>query len=29
MKPDATLPGGLKVISPASVSEAAKSFTMK
>ncbi|MEW1631775.1 ABC transporter substrate-binding protein [Streptomyces sp. NPDC089173] len=29
MKPDATVPGGLKVISPASVSEAAKSFTMK
>ncbi|WP_433405607.1 ABC transporter substrate-binding protein [Streptomyces sp. CA-146814] len=29
MKPDATVPGGLKVISPASVSEAAKSFTVK
>ncbi|NEE45778.1 ABC transporter substrate-binding protein, partial [Streptomyces sp. SID8455] len=29
MKPDATVPGGLKVISPASVSAAAKSFTLK
>ncbi|MFJ9641343.1 ABC transporter substrate-binding protein [Streptomyces sp. NPDC101178] len=29
MKPDDTVPGGLKVISPASVSEAAKSFTVK
>ncbi|MER7747080.1 ABC transporter substrate-binding protein [Streptomyces bacillaris] len=29
MKPDATAPGGLKVISPASVSPAAKSYTLK
>ncbi|MGW1201840.1 ABC transporter substrate-binding protein [Streptomyces cyaneofuscatus] len=29
MKPDASVPGGLKVISPASVSDAAKSFTVK
>lgn len=29
MKPDATAPGGLKVIRPASVSPAAKSLPLK